>query len=570
MNTSHIGWTILPVVLALLGLASAAEFHPGPGEELAPVSFPLVGTVLASGDAAVIAAHPGVSHVTEKPGGLLVVHTTGDPVALSNTLWARPEVAWAHPDFELPIVPHAIPDDPFVDDQWHLVNEGQRGMTAGADIRADVAWELSTGEGQIIAVIDSGVLSDHPDLSVIPGWDYLDDDADSDPDPEHSSAAHGTAAAGVAAARGDNGVGVAGVAYDASVYGIRMIGGSTSLEDVYDAFVEATDAGAGVLNNSWGLGECETFETYEVLRQMNKYAEENGRGGLGAVVVVSAGNDNCDTSGDGWKQQRLTFTIAASDGHDVRESYSNFGEVIDITGPRGALLTTDLDAGGYGSWEDDPHYYGWFSGTSASAPVVSGVFALMFAANDRLTATDAREVICDTAVRIDVEEGDYDGTGWSSWYGCGRVDAGAAVLAVANEAPLSPTPLGPEAPWVDRVLLEWEPALDPDGDWLDYELSWSVEGVETVVLTEGTSLDLTGEVEVGQTVTWSVTALDLWGAGAPSEEATFTVQAKPEPPEREEPEPPEGCQTAPLGGLWLLLLLYSPRTISRLRSRAST
>lgn len=545
-------------MLALLTLAQAAEFHPGPGPEFVAVQFPLTGLVLAAGDAAVIAEHPGVASVSERPGGLLVVVAEDDPVALSNSLWAEEAVQWAHPDFVLPIAPHALPNDPYFGDQWHLVNTGQRGMTEGADIRADVAWELSTGEGQLIAVLDSGVLPDHPDLDVIPGWDYIGDDSDPSPDTSTDSPAHGTNVAGLSAALGDNGQGVTGVAYDARIYAIRLIGGGSSLEDVYDAFTEAVDAGAVVINNSWGFHTCGSFDTYETFRQMNRYAEENGRDGLGTVVVASAGNDGCDASGDGWLQQRLTFGVAASDGHDEREGYSNYGDVIDITGPSGSLLTTDLDEGGYGAWEDDSYYYGWFSGTSGSAPVVSGVFALMFDANERLSAADAREVICDTATRIDIDSGAYDASGWSPYYGCGRVDAGAAVFAVANDPPLAPSLLGPEDPWVDRVLLEWEPALDADGDWLEYELTWSVEDIVTTSVVDGTRLDLTGLVELGQTVTWSVTPVDLWGPGASSEEASFVVQAKPLPPERP-PEEPGGCGTAPLGGLWLSLLLLRSR-----------
>jgi len=559
-------------VLALLSLVNAAEFHPGIGPETVPLRFETTDKVLAQGDATAIAAYPGVVHVSERPGGLLVVTTEGDPVSLSNELWALDEVTWAHPDFVLPIVPHYEPDDPYLVDQWHLVNVGQRGMSEGADIRADLAWEFSTGEGQIIAVFDSGVRDDHPDLDVINGYDFVGGDEDSNPDPSHGSAAHGTAVAGVAAARGDNGVGVTGVAYDAQIYGVRMIGGSATLEDIYDGFVEAVDAGAGVLNNSWGFGDCAVFETYEVLRQMNKYAEDNGRGGLGSVVVVSAGNDNCDTSGDGWKQQRLTVTVAASDGHDVRESYSNFGDVLDITGPSGALLTTDLVEGGYGSWAEDAEYYGWFSGTSGSAPVVSGVFALMFAANDRLTAADAREVICDTAVRIDTDSGTYDETGFSPYYGCGRVDAGAAVLAVANSAPRAPALTGPDQPYVDRVRLTWDPAEDLDADWLNYEVAWTLNEVETVWTTTEHFVDLTGHLEVGDVVTWSVTPIDLWGPGETSAEAGFSVSARPTPEVEPDPEPedPGACATAPLGGLWLVMLLYSLRTSSRFRSIAST
>ena len=127
----------------------------------------------------------------------------------------------AHPDFIHEPQHHVMPNDPFVTDQWHLENTGQKGAT-GADINAETAWELTTGAGQLISIIDSGVDLGHPDLIGISGTDYIDDDDDSYPEDKN---AHGTACAGLAASIGNNEIGGAGVAYDAEVYGVRMLGG---------------------------------------------------------------------------------------------------------------------------------------------------------------------------------------------------------------------------------------------------------------------------------------------------------------------------------------------------------
>lgn len=480
-----------------------------------------------------------------------------DEVALARALHGRPGIAWANPDLALPIVPHDLPDDPYVPDQWHLQNVGQQGWTPGCDIDAPTAWALTTGAGMMVAVIDTGIDTDHPDLSVTPGWDYVDGDADPNPDPEYDGWPHGTCAAGLAAARGDNALGVAGVAYDAEVYAIKLIGGESSYSDIYDAFVEATDAGADVISNSWGFLDCQNFMLPATIREGFDHAEEQGRGGLGTAMVFSAGNGNCDASWDGMLGYDTVIGVAAVDGDDEREWYSSYGAIVDVAAPSGAVLTTDpAGSEGYGAWRDDPDYYGYFSGTSAAAPVVSGTLALMFAANPRLTAAEAREVLYATADRIHPEEWEYNGRGWSRYMGYGRIDAGAAVLAVADAAPRAPAPLGPtDEAYEDAVTLRWAPAEDADGDWLTYTVTWWLDGASTATVEEttGTTLDLTGQVSVGDSVTWQVQAADLWGFGAYPDAQRFEVLAIPERPE----PTATGCTARPRGRLlpWALALL---------------
>ncbi len=558
-------------LMILVSLASAEEawFFVDEGPERAVIEadgtmggVPVKRTgaiVVRSDDPDALAALPWVQRVEGLGHGdtIFRVHTQPgtDEITRSRELHARAEVRWAHPDLALPLVPHDLPDDPWVEDQWHLDNTGQSGGTPGVDIDAQTAWALSTGAGGLISVIDSGVDLAHDDLVASSGYDYIDRDDDASPDPEaDSSAAHGTCVAGVAAASGDNGVGVAGVAYDAEVYGIRLIGGYTTTGDVYDAFVESVDAGAWVLNNSWGYSDCPSFILPASWRSALEYAEEEGRGGLGAAIVASAGNDNCDGSDDGFLTYWTVIGVAASDDGDIRESYSSYGSIVDITAPSGGILTTDISGDdGYGTYQDDPDYIGWFSGTSAAAPVISGVLTLMFEANPRLTAAQARELLCDTAIRIDPGGYGYDGDGWNAYYGCGRVDAGAAVLAVANGAPLAPEPVlvSGEA-YEDTVVLRWEPAIDPDDDRLDYRVTWWVgddsAGANSELVTEP-ALDITGLVEADELVRWQVTPVDLWGDGSTSDTAELLVLAIPDPPEQ-----PVGCAASPRpGGIALLL-----------------
>ena len=537
---------------------------------------------------------------TVLPGGLIrVTPAPGtDDLALARRLDALPGVEFAVPDLLLPLRTFETPSDLLYPDQWHLENTGQSGVV-DTDIDAALAWQFATGAGQIIAIIDTGTQPDHPDLRVTLGYDYVDHDTDSTPDyADPYGGPHGTGTAGIAAATGNNGVGVAGVAFDAEIYAIRLIGGSTSSEDLYNAFVEAVDSGAGVLSNSWGYGSCDPVSASTVFTKMFRYAENHGRGELGSVVVFAAGNDGCDIADNGMLNMEYPVTVAAMESTDVRSYYSDFGDAVDIAAPT-SILTTDWTSGGYGSYNGDDGYYGYFAGTSGATPVVAGVFALMFEANPRLTAADAREILCQTGVKVDLANVTYDAEGRNPYYGCGRVNAGAAVAAVANGAPETPTVPADETVPPGPANLTWVEAVDPDGDALSYVVRWSVagptpnaaDGWPDVAVDSGsdradsgssgdsaasrdsesgadTGADSGGSADSGadsgadptpvaqtsgeSTVTglyfrppvslvegnvlaWTVASLDAWGEGAQSAAVTLTVVAPEVPPDA----PPE-------------------------------
>ena len=518
-------------------------------------------------DPEVVRAVAGVGGVAVMRGGLLRVTPAAgtDDLALARTLHGTPGVAWVNPDLLLALETSAVVDDPGFPNQWHLDNTGQGGRSVDVDINAPVAWGYASGAGQRIAIIDSGTELTHPDLRVVAGHDYIDRDDDPSPDAT-SSGPHGTACAGVAAATGNNGYGVAGVAWGAEVYAIRLIGGNTSLDDLYNSFVESVDAGAGVLSNSWGFGQgCEGIENYSTFGEMFDYAEDVGRDGLGSVVVFAAGNGGCDVEADGMLNHRKLVVVAAVEWNDVRAGYSSYGDAVDIAAPT-SLLTTDMSVGGYGSYGGDDAFADGFAGTSASTPVVAGVVALMMEANPRISAAQIRRVLCATAVRNDVAGAGYDDEGWSPYYGCGRIDAGAAVAAVANGPPEAPVPiLTRDAVAPDRALLAWAPAADPDDDVVAYDVVWwradedesAVDPVEVI----GTTWDIAEALSVGDTVSWKVRAVDPWGEGPWSVTTTFVVDPAATPPEESPAAPPpaSGCATAPgaapTGALVGLLLL---------------
>lgn len=518
--------------------------------------------LLETTDTDALLALPDVADLKVLPGGVVVLSLRPgrDDLALARLLSQQPAVAWAIPDVILPIQPADLPNDPLLAHEWYLENDGSNGQVSDVDIDATTAWSIATGAGQMIAILDSGTQLDHPDLRVIPGYDYIDNDSDPSPGTSDSwGDPHGTCTAGIAAATGNNGYGVAGVAWNADIYAIRIVGAGSSLEDIYTAFVEAVDAGATVLSNSWGFStDCSEMPAYSTFTRMYSYAETQGRGGLGAAVIFAAGNGNCDIALDGLLNQPTPIVVAALESNDQRASYSSFGETVDIAAPT-TLLTTDMIPGGYGSYDGDDAIVDYFNGTSAATPVVAGVAALMFEANPRLTAAQLRDVLCETAVRGDLVNAQWDANGHSDAYGCGRVNAGAAVLAVANGIPDAPLPVFvAETAEEGHVQLHWE-GSDPDADPLSYTLRWqkNSDAPQTVVLSD-TSYAVDGLL-AGDTVTWQVAASDAWGMGPWSETEVLTVVAPENKVTRTLIEA-EGCQHGPstggvalfLGALWAL------------------
>lgn len=582
-------------MLLLMSLASAAphaaEIHPGRTDAtvtlqhvagqwmLGTLPVGLSGRVvveLHDDDPSWLLAHPDVAGVAPLglPGFYRVTLHSGDELALAEAWWADPRTRSSHPDLVVEHVPHGFePDDPYFSSQWHLANTGQAAADSDptVDLNIEAAWAITAGAGQVVGVIDSGVDLDHPDLSVIDSWAPGDQDAN--PDPSYNGYAHGTAMGGIAAATGGNGIGVVGVAPEADMVAVRMLSAAETVSDVAQCIVNAVDMGATVLNNSWGVPDCQSFTLWSEVSAAIAYAEEQGRDGLGTAFVMSMGNENCDSSDDGYLKHPLVIGVGSSTDQDKRAGYSNYGDTLDIVAlgsqhGRPLVVTTDIEGeSGYGAFAGDNDYTGGATGTSASAPMVAGAMALMFAANPRLTASVAREVLCETAVRIDVDNGAYDAHGWSPWYGCGRLDVGAAVQAVANGAPEAPELLGPaDTVTTNAVRLEWR-VDDPDADELIYTIHlWDVddpEGWTDRRVTYDTHLDLVNHIYPGTTVGWNVVASDLWGEGTVSADGAFTVTENPSLQDTgTESEDPGTCGHAPMGGLLLagLVAVWRRRT----------
>lgn len=265
-------------------------------------------------------------------------------------------------------------------------------------IRAEDAGSVSSGSGEVVAVIDSGVDGTHPDLAsaIVVGTNTRSSRGDYS-SPAIDQNGHGTHVAGIIAAESGNGVGIAGVAPKASIMPVKVLDkdGTGWMADVIDGIVWAADNGADVINMSLG-GPDADFSAPAVA-----YAQSKG-----VVVVAAAGNEG---SGEASYPAALpgVLSVAAVVESESVATYSNWGSTIDIAAPGSHIVSTV--PGGYES----------MSGTSMAAPHVAAVAAMV---KSKAPSADVASVLTSTAA-------DAGPSGWDAKYGAGIVDAFAAVSA---------------------------------------------------------------------------------------------------------------------------------------------
>ncbi len=298
-----------------------------------------------------------------------------------------PAVESAEPNF---LIAHdqlgVWPNDPRFGEQWALRNSGQTGQF-GADIEASGAWQTTTGGANVVvAIIDSGVDFTHPDLQDnewvnrnpvngdAHGWDFVADSGEI-----KDEQGHGTAVAGIVAASGNNQVGVTGVMWHASLMSLRVLdaAGNGDVAAAIEAIDYAVGHDAQVINLSWGT----TGESF-ALEDAIKRAIQRG-----IVVVCSAGNSGQDVDTTSYYPAAFKLpdliAVAASDGFDQLTSWTNWGrKSVSLAAPGVDILTTQK-GGGY--WN--------VSGTSAAAPLVSGVAGLLKSANPSLNPHAIRQAL---------------------------------------------------------------------------------------------------------------------------------------------------------------------------------
>lgn len=329
-----------------------------------------------------------------------------------------------------------LPSDPLFGNQWHLNNNGQSGGTSGMDVNVIPAWGSGLlGNGVQIAIVDDGLQHEHPDLQgnyvAEDSWNFNDNN--SDPSPTIKSDYHGTSVAGVAAARDDGSTCGVGAAYRANLSGIRLIAGYVT--DAMEAQALTFHYNNNhIFNNSWGPSD--DGQTLEGPGTLTRLAMEDGvtsgRGGLGSVYVWAAGNglsNGDNVNYDGYANSMYTIAVGAVDHNGKRATYSEPGASLLITAPSSGsgagITTTDLlPPNGYNCTNV-------FGGTSSSAPLASGVIALMLQANPNLSWRDVQHILVKTAVRTDLQDTDWSQNGAGKWinhkYGFGMIDAAHAI-----------------------------------------------------------------------------------------------------------------------------------------------
>jgi subtilisin family serine protease len=261
--------------------------------------------------------------------------------------------------------------EPGFEQQWGLENTGQQGGTPNADVDIRRAWSVSTGEGVVVALVDSGVDASHPDLvgQVVAGWDFVDEDNDPSPVGNTSEEAHGTFIAGIIAAA-VNDVGIAGVAPDARILDVRACSEGECLTlDAVNAIYFAVENGADIVNLSFG-GPFPREASDPPLEDAIDFARKRD-----VLVVTAAGNTAPHNLDDSFIMIPAEFphsnniAVAATDRRDRISSDTYFGPNIDVAAPGVEILSTSIPD------------YGTGTGTSFAAPLVSGVAALLKSTN---------------------------------------------------------------------------------------------------------------------------------------------------------------------------------------------
>ena len=356
----------------------------------------------------------------------------------------------------------AIPvADPLYGDQWHLKNTGQQGAVgppggAGEDMNVEPAWATYKGAGVRIAVVDDGLEIGHEDLAANVAatglsYNYLTGSADPTNDPADAISGHGTAVAGIAAARDLNGLGGRGAAPRANLVGYNALQNLT-ISNEADAMVRGSP-NVHISSNSWGApDDGDLHPSISVWRNAIDAGLANGRNGHGTIYTWAAGNggNHGDNSNyEGQPNYRGVIAVAAVNDQGKQSSYSEPGANIWISAPGGefcnthAITTTDrTGAAGENSTHDalsgyvdypNQDYTRCMNGTSAATPAAAGVIALMLEANPNLGWRDVRLILAQSARKNDATDAGWGVTGGSPVYhfdhkyGFGVVDAGAAV-----------------------------------------------------------------------------------------------------------------------------------------------
>jgi serine protease len=318
-----------------------------------------------------------------------------------------PEIEWAEPNTKYYLT--TIPDDSKYTEQWGHIN-----------VNLEAAWDLQeesyVNYSTTVAVIDSGIIPDHPDLKVniIPGYDFVDGDNDPTDETPLDKGSHGTHVAGIIGAATNNSTGVAGVNWNVDILPLRVFNSSGTAYNISKAIYYAIDRGADIINLSLG-GPSSSDAIHGAIQ-----------------TAVEAGVVVCAASGNGGEADLLypaahpeTIAVGAVNSNNKRAYYSNYGFELDLVAPGGSYQKDGgiLSTWGYYEGGQAVSDYNHLQGTSMATPYVSGVASLLIA--NGVSGYRVKDRLRNTAVDL----------GDSVEYGWGLVDAYGALLGRKLKSP---------------------------------------------------------------------------------------------------------------------------------------
>jgi len=384
------------------------------------------------------------------------------------------------------------PNDPGFSQQWSLENTGQYNGTVDADIDSIEAWDIDTGsEDIIIAIVDTGVDFNHPDLidniwineDEIPD-NGIDDDNNGYVDDIHGfnfvylkktdlpidDNGHGTFCAGIASAVTNNEIGMSGVSWNSKIMCVKILGNNTvwTTETYTNAIKYAVDNGADILSMSYG------HQDHPVYKSVFDYAYENN-----AILISAAGNSNTSNTRYSYPSAyENVIRVAATNQRDERCSPddwglddfgnplgSDFGEGIDVAAPGNCFYSTMPTYQVFMNYQygfNHNYYLDPKGGTSWAAPTVAGIAALLLSQDPTLTNDEVRKII-----RANVDPYISD-----EYIGTGRVNAYKALTRYNTQPEIPDTPSGRTNGKPGREYTFTTTATDEDGDDLWYFWDW--------------------------------------------------------------------------------------------------
>jgi len=300
-----------------------------------------------------------------------------------------------------PIIPN---DALYSDYQWNLTSIG-----------TEKGWNLSRGgEDVVVAVLDTGVQQDHPDLrdQLTTGYNVIDGSSVAEDD-----VGHGTHVAGIIGAAVNNNEGVAGISWYNRIMPVKVLdsSGAGTTYSVAEGIIWAADNGAKVINMSLG-----NYASAEFLHDAIRYAYDRD-----VVLIAASGNDNTSRPGFPAAYPEV-FAVAATDAHGARASFSNYGDYIDVAAPGDGIASTYPGS-----------QYAALSGTSMASPHVAGLAALIRTKNPLLTNEEVMEIMRQTATDLGKRGKDDEfGYGQINVAGALQVASGGTYEPLQEEQPL--------------------------------------------------------------------------------------------------------------------------------------